>query len=615
MNRQHLLEEIVSKLCDSPIFNESYGTTVRVTGAGGFGKTSTVIALCHHQLVKDTFKDGILFTELGPQPVNSFAKLKGLYNSLSDKKCDINTVEQQIISLTRQYCRNLLVIIDDVWHFEDALPIVRAFRYCKIVLTTRLNDLKDHIPTRQEVTVSSMNQTEAISLLTFGLMGATNPSSQEMSLLSELAQIIEHWPLLLSLLRGQIFHNHKRNNLPLHESIKNVKVKLQQDGQRAFDKSSNDMQKARNHAVSLCVNNTLKLLDQEISDKLKTLILWNGIGTSLQTAVLQYLWATTEHEARDTANLLWSYGLIKFSDIILPPINQKQRCVEVHAVISQQIIETIHSSEVAMLSPIIQFGTGEVVDKEIGNLLFKSYKEDSNDSPQKNFIKYTRCYTENCTLQSLIKQINLHTVTDPHLAILTFDELAAGLLQSQAISVFFPTINEQICLLVCKCHTILKSAHEMSWKLNHRIQQCIVEENFSALIDIIESHSIEYPVGILSTEGVTLVKSCISYCEEELIDYIEHELELLQRLTTEYQWLSLIALPHIKVIVKELKDLDSALKVGSPKIEYIQSYYNSGNHHEQVQTIISNYRIKLQEVAPKTVKRHFTNHVTYQSRK
>ena len=616
VNRQQLLEEIVTKLCQSAIYDGSYGTAVRITGAGGFGKTSVVTALCHHQVVKDTFKDGIVFIELGPQPVNPCTKLKGLYNLLTDRKCDVNAVEQQIISLTRQYCHNLLVIIDDVWQYEDALPIVRAFRHCKIVLTTRMNDLNEHIPTREVVAVSSMKQNEAISLLTCGVTGATNPSVQELSLLSELAQVVDHWPILLSLIRGQISHNHKRNNLSLYESIQHVKVKLQEEGQTAFDKNSNDLRRNRNYAVSFCINATLKLLDPEVADKLKTLILWNGIGTSLQVAVLHYLWATTEYEARDAADVLWSYGLIQFTDIILPPINHKQRCVEVHAVISQQIIETMHSNEVATLSPIIQFGTGEAVEKEIGNLLFKSYKADTNDSPQKEFLKYTWYYTENCTLQCLIKQINLHTVTDPHLAILTLHELGGGLLSSQAVSVFFPSINDQIYLLACKCHTILKGAHEMSWKLNQRIQQCIIHKNFSSLVDIVESHSIEYPVGSVAKEGVVLIQSCVPYCEGELLDYIEHELELLQRLTTEYQWLTLIALPHIKLIVKQLEDLDNAMRVGSPKTELLYNYYRSGKHHEQVELMITNHCIKLQEVAPKSVNRHFPHHVNqYQSRK
>lgn len=606
VNRQKLLEEIVTKLHTSTIYDDSYGSTVRITGAGGFGKTSVAKALCHYPLVKETFTDGFLFIELGPQSVDPYSKLKGLYDSLTGKQCDINLVEQQIISLTYLYCRKLLVIIDDVWHFEDALPLVRAFRHCKIVLTTRMNDL--NIPTRQVVVVGSMVQDEAKSLLIHGIVinHSLSPDSEES--LNDLAKVVDYWPLLLSLVRGQLFHNHKRNKLSLYQSIQQVKVNLSKYGQTAFDKETDSKQRMHNYAVAACVKATLEILDPEISNHLKTLILWNGIGTSLQLDVLHYLWATTESEAKETANILWTYGLLQFTDIILPPINQRQRCVEVHAVISQHIIETIQSFEVALLSPIVQFGTADAVEKEVGNILYKSYNQQNN--LQDDFLPYARYFTENCTLQYLIKKINLHTVTDPHLAILTLHELEAGLLSSKEINVFLPSISDQINSLVIKCNTILKQAHEMSWKLNQKVQQCITEKKFSFLVEIIKRHSIEYPVGSVAKEGVSLIQGCIPYCEGELLDYIEHELELLQRLTTEYQWLTLIAVPCIRIVVKELKDLDDVLGegLGTSRAELLHLYYTSGKHHEQMELIIANQNIKLLEVSPKSVIRHYPGH-------
>ena len=38
-----------------------------ITGAGGFGKTSIVTALCHHPAIEEQFKDGIVFETLRPQ--------------------------------------------------------------------------------------------------------------------------------------------------------------------------------------------------------------------------------------------------------------------------------------------------------------------------------------------------------------------------------------------------------------------------------------------------------------------------------------------------------------------------------------------------------------------
>ena len=141
--RQHLLDEMVSKLCQSTIDPDSYGTNMTVTGAGGFGKTSLVTALCHHSVIKEQFTDGVVFIELGSQATDPSMKLSQLYHLLTGhniKQGDLNLAEQEISQLTSLYCHNLLVIIDDVWHVEDAEPIVKAFSNCTIVLTIYQNE-------------------------------------------------------------------------------------------------------------------------------------------------------------------------------------------------------------------------------------------------------------------------------------------------------------------------------------------------------------------------------------------------------------------------------------------------------------------------------------------
>jgi len=147
------------------------------------------------------FKDGVMFTELGPQATDPSIKLSQLFHLLTDKylkQGDINHSEQEINQFTSLYCCNLLVIIDNVWHVEDAEPIVKVFGNCKIVITTRMNDIKQYIPTKQVVSLGPMEQNEAISLLTSGVIDISQLSQEDLSLLDELAQDVHLWPLLLS---------------------------------------------------------------------------------------------------------------------------------------------------------------------------------------------------------------------------------------------------------------------------------------------------------------------------------------------------------------------------------------------------------------------------------
>ena len=91
------------------------------------------------------------------------------------------------------------MIIDDVWQIEDAQPLIEAFSNCKIVLTTRMNDLDSLIPSRETVTVGPMEITEAISLLTNGLIDHDKLSQEDIKVANELAQDVHLWPILLSL--------------------------------------------------------------------------------------------------------------------------------------------------------------------------------------------------------------------------------------------------------------------------------------------------------------------------------------------------------------------------------------------------------------------------------
>ena len=79
-----------------------------------------------------------------------------------------NTVKLILLNkqLTNDYYHNLLVIINDVWYVEDAEPLVKAFSSCKVILTTRMNNIDKYIPSIQSVIVGPMIKNEALSLLT-----------------------------------------------------------------------------------------------------------------------------------------------------------------------------------------------------------------------------------------------------------------------------------------------------------------------------------------------------------------------------------------------------------------------------------------------------------------
>ena len=596
------MDEIATKLLQATNDPNKYETTLTITGAGGFGKTTTVTSLCYHDVIKKQFTDGFVFIELGPQATDPSIKLRAIYNLLTDEQCDINVVEQKINQLTSDYYRNLLVIIDDVWHVEDAEPLVKAFSSCKTILTTRMNDIEQYIPSNQSVIIGPMMEDEAISLLTRGVIDSSQLSQEDVSLLNEISQDVHLWPLLLSLIRGQLSHNLKQHHLSYHKAIQNVQAKLHHKGLTAFDKNNIEtVKKGRKLAVKACIEITLELLTKSLTDKIKTLILYIGIGTSLQTAVLNRLWNISKQEAKDSVNVLWAYGLVQYTDITISPNNMKQHCVEVHAVISQYISECMKSEEVGNLFHIVSQNVNSVTNGLTLTFQQSYGVHDPSSLTAMDYLKYKLSKMENDLLPDYHKTINMFTVNDPHYVILILQRIKDALMTSPYTINLLSLLGDEINSLITKCKEILKDAHKLCRKLNQSVQRNLYDKNYDKLIQTVEEFIKNYPLCNVAQKAVTMVKKIIPYCDGKLLHYMMMKCERLQMRTHDYHNITILILPRIKLIIKLHKQITSSLLNGSPDIELTYHYIMSGKYDEEIELVDTNYLIKLQEVAPNYV--------------
>ena len=601
------MDEIATKLLQATNDPNKYETTLTITGAGGFGKTTTVISLCHHRIVREQFTDGFVLIELGPQATDPSIKLRALYNLLTDEQCDINVVEQKINQLTSDHYRNLLIIIDDVWHVEDAEPLVKAFSNCKIILTARMNDIEQYIPSRKSVVVGPMIEEEAISLLTSGVIDSSLLSQEDVRLLNEISQDVHLWPLLLSLIRGQLSHNLKQYHLSYHKAIENVQAKLHHKGLTAFDKNNIEtVKKGRKLAVKACIEITFESLTKSSIEKIKSLILFNGIGTSLQTAVLNNLWNISEQEAEDTVDVLWAYGLVQFTDITISPNNIKQHCVEVHAVISQYIIECMDSNEVKNISAVVAQNVRSLC---VGvTLTFQqSYGvHDPSSLTAMDYLKYRLSEIENVLLPNNLKTINTCTVMDPHHVILILQEIKDALMTSPYTINLLSLIGDEINPLTVDCTHVLNDTHKFCRKLNQSVQRNLYENNYDKLIKTVEEFIKNYPLCNVAQKAVTMVKKIIPYCDGEILHCIIMMCEYLQMMTHDYHPITTLRLPCIKLLITLHKQITSSLHNGSSDIEHTYHYLTSGKYDEEEELMKTNRLIKLQEVAPNYVHQRAT---------
>ena len=556
--------------------------------------------------MKEQFTDGFVFIELGPQATDPNVKLVQLYHLLTGdnlKHSDFNHAEKEIKQLTNYY-RNLLVIIDDVWHVEDAEPLVKAFSSYKIILTTRMNDIEKYIPSIQSITIGPMTKNEALSLITKGVINSRQLSPEDEKLLNELAQDVHLWPLLLSLVRGQLYHYIKHYHLPYHKAIQNVQGKLYNKGLTAFDKNNiESINKGRKLAVEACIEMTLELLTKSVSDKIKTFILYNGIGVSLQTAVLHNLWNISKQEAEDVVDALWAYGLAHVIDNAASPIFSSKHCLEIHAVISQYISECMKDEDVRSLSPVAgKLNTWQAVIDGL-SLVFEESCGVNNLSSlsAKEFLKYKLNEIENFIIPVYIRRINTQTFTDPYNMSLILQSLHKVLTYLPLIPNLVGTLFEELNSLIAECKRTSRNTQMLCRKLNQSVQRILYERNYDKLIPALQEFIRIYPLFNVVQKAITIVRKIIPYCEDKLLDLVNKISESLHILTPDYHQISISSIPLGKESIKHLKQITSALMNGSPDIELAYNYFKSNKHLEGLDLVNDNYLIKLQEVAPNFV--------------
>ena len=599
IRRQYLFEKIVQAICNETFVPGEECVTVTLAGAGGFGKTSSAEYVCHHKDVDYAFSNGIIFIALSPQPCDPSKVLNEHYCRMTGSDCEyINNVEEKIQEVTKIY-KNILVIIDDVWRVEDAWPIVRAFSYCKILLTTR--NPKLGIPSRHTIAVGPMSLKESVSLMTNGIIEYSELSKDDATVLNKLAQSTHQWPLLLSLIRGQLSHCLKQNNYSFKIAILDVQSNLTNKGLAAFDvkdvKDVKEPQNIRQQSVRACIEVSLELLDKldkSLKDKLLSLILYTGIGGSLPSRAVQCLWDVPGETAKKTTSSLESYGLIYTRSMKqLPPYFQASyQFLTVHSVICEYIMSTVKSETVARLSPFIFLDTDRLI-ATVEELLFQQSYEVNRYNKQE-FLTYTKQKMEHIILPYYMKDINMHVLHDPHLALLMLHNIQS-LLNEPRYYHLLALFNDEIVTLITECHNALSNAQGLSRKVNLHFQLCFRIMSFD-LMPILKEY-LETPFIVSTiTKCVKLAENIIMKCDAQLKVVMIEKCKEFQILSKKYHAISIEKLPRIELHIDLHKNITRALLQNNDKaIEELYAHITTGRFEEEVHLVHANYVIKIQD--------------------
>ena len=524
-----------------------------------------------------------------------------MYHLLTGKKLqqgDTSHATSEIHELISNYYRNLLIIIDDVWYVEDAEPLVRAFSNCKVILTTRMNDIEQYLPSIQSLTIGPMTQSEAVSLLTNGVIDSSQLSGDDVRLLNELAQDVHLWPLLLSLIRGQLSHCVKRYHSSYNEAIQKVQNKLHHNGLTAFDRNNlGTMDRSHKFAVKVCIEITLELLPKSLTDRIKALIVYTGIGNKLQVALLHHLWNVSEQESEDTTDKLWACGLVQMT---ITPGDTMKSCIEVHAVISQYFVESMDVHVVLALSAtdLVGLHTRSAVVKGLLHIFYQSLGiSDLSSLPAIEYLRYKLNEMENIVLPDILQTISGHIIYDPYCAMETLKEIKNTLTSCFSSYNILSSSCDNIDSLKSECKSILNDAHKLCRRLKQKVERSLHNKSYDILVQSLLEFMNEYPLCHLVQKAMSTVKTIMPHCDSKLSQFIEMRCECLQMMLPDYHRVTTLEIPHISFSLKNISKLAIHLSVGHRVLKKHQ-YILSDKYLEEMDMAKTNWLIKLQEVAP-----------------
>ena len=274
--------------------------TTALHGAGGFGKTTLAISLCHDREIRNVFDDGILWVTLGEAP-SVLAKLTDLCNALTREPSAFGDPEAAAFRLSSLlHEKQCLVVLDDVWQRSDVAHFLRAATGCTRLITTRQLEVAVEA---KSVTVDEMTTAQSVEML----IAWIEPPPPKLQPYEVLAKRLGEWPLMLELAAANL-----RELVTLGESLDGaltyVNEALDQLGVAALDRAGS---RERNEAIGNTIQLSLKRLPAEDRERYFELGIFQE-DTEIPLNTLKSLWDLSEFATRALVLRLTKLSLLKF---------------------------------------------------------------------------------------------------------------------------------------------------------------------------------------------------------------------------------------------------------------------------------------------------------------
>ena len=450
------------------------------------------------------------------------------------------SIKDKLYWYVTNHLQRLLVIIDDVWDANDAKIYAEIFSSCKIILTTRYNNIPIEIPTKVEIKAQEMSTYEAMILLTNNVVDIEKLNSSEKSMLETLSMDLHRWPLLLSLVRCQ-FKKHACLQLTSKQALSKVQQTLHSKGLTAFD----DSRASRDNAVKASIDATLDMLNENEISNLKIIVLYIGFGVLIPTSMLNHFW---DGDVEDCKEKFWSCGLVTLTTLTLAPSKAKMSCIEMHAVITQYLVDNMEFGTFKQIVKALKMSDMKTVGWVIDSIQEPLFDTDDmpgepedNESTVQLFIQFYIGLTDAVFIPLLIQRLVVATK-------LTQQDVINKI---KLFSEHFQHTHPQLYSLLMQFNkknnlkSIVGSAYKSFIKTYKDIKPLLRydEINYELIIMKLKNFLESHPIEKLSNDCSKLIEELIQLCNEDkdAIQFIKDNI-----CESEEELGPLIYLPYIK---------------------------------------------------------------------
>jgi DNA-binding SARP family transcriptional activator len=304
IGRDKQLQEIKQRL---GIGTEKQHPITVIQGWPGVGKSTIVAKLAHDPEVSAHFPNGILWASFGESP-NLLGELHAWVESLipgeSGRARNLDEARAQLTAVLRD--RRVLLILDDVWQVEHALPFRVGGQQCALIMTSRLYDVTTALASTAGDIYRLPVLTERAGLELLGEL-APQALAEEPTAALELVRDLEGLPLAIHV-AGRLLHNEAHLGWGLRELL----TELHSGAALLAAPAPSDMHSAGQETsptVAALLQRSTDLLDEETRRRFAYLGLFVPKPATFDLEAMAVAWAIAD--PRQTARLLVNRGLLE----------------------------------------------------------------------------------------------------------------------------------------------------------------------------------------------------------------------------------------------------------------------------------------------------------------